>query len=107
MSNTDAQFGQTIGGITDKTYNDLSETASIMNSSDYKIRLVAEYVQTKIRYEKLHNMIVKYDANKLDFEPMCPIDLLRQQKRTMGQYLYSLEVRMLMEDIKRPVVEVS
>ena len=107
MSNTDAQFGQTIGGVTDKTYTDLSETVDLMSSPDYKIRLVAEYVQTKIRYEKLHNMIVKYDANKLEFEPMCPIDLLRQQKQTMGQYLYSLQVRMLMEDIKRPIVQVS
>lgn len=107
MSNTDAQFGQTIGGVTDKTYTDLSETVDLMSSPDYKIRLVAEYVQTKIRYEKLHNLIVKYDANKLDFEPMCPIDILRQQKQTMGQYLYSLQVRMLMEDIKRPVVLVQ
>ena len=100
-------FGQTIGGITDKTYNDLSETANIMNSSNYKVRLVAEYVQTKIRYEKLHNMIVKYDANKLDFEPMCPIDILRKQKSLMGEYLYLLDVRMLMEDVKRPVVLVQ
>ena len=107
MSITDTQFGQTIGGVTDKTYTDLSETVDLMSSPDYKIRLVAEYVQTKIRYEKLHNMIVKYDANKLEFEPMCPIDLLRQQKQTMGQYLYSLQVRMLMEDIKRPIVQVS
>lgn len=84
MGNDDVSFGQTIGGITDKTYNDLSETVNIMNSSDYKVRLVAEYVQTKIRYEKLHNLIVKYDANKLEFEPMCPIDILRQQKQTMG-----------------------
>lgn len=103
MSN-DISFGQTIGGVTDKTYTDLAETVDIMNSSDYRVRLVAEYVQTKIRYEKLHNLIVKYDANKLDFEPMCPIDILRQQKQTMGQYLYSLQVRMLMEDVKRPVV---
>lgn len=107
MNITDTQFGQTIGGVTDKTYTDLSETVEIMSSPDYKIRLVAEYVQTKIRYEKLHNIIVKYDANKLGFEPMCPIDLLRQQKQTMGQYLYSLQVRMIMEDIKRPIVQVS
>ena len=107
MSNTETQFGQAIGGVTDKTYTDLSETVDLMSSPDYKIRLVAEYVQTKIRYEKLHKMLVKYDANKLDFEPMCPIDLLRQQKQTMGQYLYSLQVRMVMEDIKCPVVQVS
>lgn len=107
MNITDVQFGQTIGVVTDRTYTDLSETVDLMSSTDYKIRLVAEYVQTKIRYEKLHNMIVKYDANKLDFEPMCPIDILRQQKHTMGQYLYSLQVRMVMEDIKCPVVQVS
>ena len=107
MSITDTQFGQTIGGVTDKTYTDLSDTVDLMSSPDYKIRLVAEYVQTKIRYQKLHNIIVQYDANKLNFEPMCPMDLLRQQKGTMGQYLYSLEVRMLMEDIKCPIVQVS
>lgn len=104
MDDSTLSFGQTVGGVTDKTYTDLSETVNIMNSSDYKVRLVAEYVQTKIRYEKLHNLIVKYDANKLDFDPMCPIDILRQQKQTMRQYLYSLEVRMFMEDVKRPVV---
>ena len=107
MNDFDTQFGQTIGGVTDKTYTDLSETVDLMSSPDYKIRLVAEYIQTKIRYEKLHDLIVKYDANKLDFEPMCPIDILRQQKQTMGQYLYSLQVRMVMEDIKRPIVQVS
>lgn len=107
MNITDVQSGQTIDGVTDRTYTDLSETVDLMSSTDYKIRLVAEYVQTKIRYEKLHNMIVKYDANKLDFEPMCPIDILRQQKQTMGQYLYSLQVRMVMEDIKCPFVQVS
>ena len=107
MNITDVQSGHTIVGVTDRTYTDLSETVDLMLSTDYKIRLVAEYVQTKIRYEKLHNMIVKYDANKLDFEPMCPIDILRQQKQTMGQYLYSLQVRMVMEDIKRPFVQVS
>lgn len=103
MSNG-VSIGQVIGGITDKTYDDLSETVNIMNSSDYKVRLVAEYVQTKIRYQKLHNMLVKYDANKLDFEPMCPIELLRQQMNIMGSYLYTLETRMVMEDVKRPVV---
>ena len=107
MSKNDVSFGQTIGEVTDKTYTNLSETVDIMNSSDYKVRFVAEYVQTKIRYEKLHSMLVKYDANKLDFEPVCPIDILRQQKQTMGQYLYSLQVRMVMEDIKCPVVQVS
>lgn len=107
MSNNDVSFGQTIGEITDKTYTNLSETVDIMNSPDYKVRLVAEYAQTKIRYQKLHNMLVKYDANKLDFEPTCPVELLRKQKMVMGSYLYTLETRMEMEDVNRPVVQVS
>lgn len=75
------------------------DTAAMMGSSDYKERLKAEYQQTKIRYGKLHRMIVKHDAGTLDFEPACPIDLLRRQKSHMGQYLYCLEVRAEIEGI--------
>lgn len=80
--------------------NDLKETVTLMQSDDYKERFKAEYYQTKIRYTKLHNMIVKYDANKLDFTPTCNIDLLRTQKSAMGQYLYCLEVRAAIEEIE-------
>lgn len=52
---------------------DLSSTVKLMESNDYKDRFLAEYVQTKIRYEKLHKMIVKYEAGKLDFTPNCPL----------------------------------
>lgn len=107
MNKNDMSFGQTVGEVTDTTYTNLSETVDIMNSPDYKVRLVAEYVQTNIRYQKLHNMLVKYDANKLDFEPTCPVELLRKQKTVMGSYLYTLETRMEMEDVNRPVVQVS
>lgn len=68
--------------------------------SDYKERLVDEYQQTKSRYEKLHRMIVKYEAGTLDFIPDCPIDLLKAQKKAMGMYLYILEVRAEIENIK-------
>lgn len=80
--------------------NDLKETVALMQSDDYKERFKAEYYQTKIRYTKLHNMLVKYDANKLDFTPTCDIDLLRKQKTAMGQYLYCLEVRAVIEEIE-------
>lgn len=60
---------------------------------DYIIRMVKEYQELKGKYNKLHKMIVKYDANTLGFEPKCPIDLLRKQKATMGQYLNILEIR--------------
>ena len=44
-------------------------------------------------------MLVKYDAGKLDFTPTCPIDLLRKQASVMGEYLYILETRAVIENI--------
>ena len=78
---------------------ELKNTVELMNSADYKERFKAEYCQTKIRYDKLHKMIVKYEAGNLDFEPTCPIDLLKRQAGAMGQYLYCLEVRAEIEKI--------
>ena len=66
---------------------------------DYKLRMVKEYKELKDKYDKLHAMLVKYDAGKLDFTPTCPIDLLRKQASVMGQYLYILETRAVIEDI--------
>ena len=78
---------------------ELKDTIELMNSSDYKDRFKAEYWQTKIRYEKLHRMIVKYDAGTLGFEPTCDIELLKEQASFMGRYLYCLEMRAEIEDI--------
>lgn len=41
---------------------ELRDTIEMMNSSDYKERFKAEYYQTKIRYNKLHAMTIKYEA---------------------------------------------
>lgn len=78
---------------------ELNETIEMMQSADYKERFIAEYQQTKIRYTKLHNMLVKADAGKLDFTPTCPLELLREQKAAMGKYLYCLEVRAQIENV--------
>lgn len=78
---------------------DLAETIELMSSSDYKDRFKAEYLQTKIRYERLHKMIVKYEAGTLDFSPDCTLELLKTQASAMGQYLYCLEVRAEIESI--------
>ena len=69
---------------------ELLDTVELMVSDDYKNRMKAEYLQTKIRYDKLHKMIVKYESNTLDFEPSCSLDLLKKQASAMGQYLYCL-----------------
>ena len=79
---------------------ELKNTVAMMNSADYKERFKAEYHQTKIRYDKLHRMLVKHDAGKLEFTPSCPINLLREQKAAMGQYLNCLEIRAEIESIE-------
>lgn len=78
---------------------ELKETIELMNSDDYKDRFKAEYLQTKIRYEKLHKMLVKKSAGTLEFETTCPERILMEQKRYMGEYLRCLEVRAEIEGI--------
>ena len=78
---------------------ELKHTSAWMESDDYRKRFLAEYHQTKIRYEKLHRMCVKYEAGTLDFTPKCPIGLLKEQKKYMGLYLNRLEVRAEIEGI--------
>lgn len=70
------------------------------NSSDYKDRCTAEYVQTKMRYDKLHRMIVKYEADTIDFKPQCPLYLLERQASAMNEYLHVLEIRAEIEGFK-------
>ena len=69
-------------------------------TKDYKSRFIKEYKELKERYEKLHNIIVKAEANTLDFELSCPLDLLKEQAKYMGMYLHILEVRAEIEKIE-------
>lgn len=84
---------------------ELKDTIEMMNSKDYKERFKAEYLQTKIRYNKLHIMIVKYEAGVLSFEPTCPIELFKNQAKYMGMYLYQLEIRAQLEGIELTNIE--
>lgn len=79
---------------------ELKDTIELMNSNDYEDRFKAEYYQTKIRYDKLHKMIIKYEANTLMFTPNCSIELLKEQKMYMGNYLRMLEIRSEIEGIE-------
>lgn len=76
----------------------IEDTVPYMTSTDYTVRMAAEYWQTKIRYEKLHRMLVSYDAGTLSFE-LTNVELLRDQAAAMGKYLYILEVRAEQEGI--------
>lgn len=78
---------------------ELRNTIEDMLSNDYKKRFKAEYNQVKIRYEKLHHMVIQYEAGTLPFPATCPLSLLKEQKRAMGEYLHALEVRAEIEKI--------
>lgn len=80
----------------------LEDTIELMKSDDYKERFVAEYLQTKIRYNNLHRMIVKMEAGTLEFTPDTSILILKNQKSFMGQYLNQLEIRAEIEGIPLP-----
>lgn len=79
---------------------ELKDTIQMMNSPDYKERFKAEYHQLKIRYDKLDDMTVKYEAGTLTFKPACSLELLKQQKMHMGFYLRSLKIRAEIEGIE-------
>lgn len=79
---------------------ELKDTIELMNSEDYKERFKAEYYQTKIRYDKLHKMLIKNEAGVLDFEITCPEDILRGQEYYMYNYLKYLEIRAEIEHIE-------
>ena len=83
-----------------KMINDMDEIAvsdpiihDLIISSDYKARFVGEYVELKIRYNKLHKMLIKHEAGTLGFEPTCDISILKDQGYHMGNYLKQVEIR--------------
>lgn len=78
---------------------ELKDTIEGMTSADYKERFKAEYQQVKIRYDKLDAMTVKYKAGTLPFTPNCSLDLLKEQKKHMGNYIRCLKIRAEIEGI--------
>lgn len=85
---------------------ELRKTIVLMNSNDYKERFIAEYLQTKIRYNKLDDMTVKYEAGTLNFTPTCSLELLKEQKKHMGNYIRCLKIRAEIEGIDLNEVKV-
>ena len=91
-----------------KPYNELEATVQLMLSDDYKARFVAEYRQTKYRYERLKAFCNRIEAARMTperdeiEEPKhdCPLELLRGQQRAMGEYLHTLEIRAVIEQIE-------
>ena len=95
---------------------ELKSTEMLMNSADYRERLIAEYWQTKIRYEKLKDFNTRIEAAQATDRCLpvgvvdnskrvempkhdCPEYLLIEQQRVMGEYLHILEIRAVIEGI--------
>lgn len=72
---------------------ELKDTVNLMLSSDFKDRLVGEYLQVKIRLNSLEAFIKKAQAGDLSFDLNCPIDLLIKQREIMRAYVSVLEER--------------
>ena len=83
----------------------LNETTEMMNSTDYKERFRAEYLQLKIRMEGLSAMLKKYEAGELNFTPSCSKEILRGQLINMGAYKNSLIERAGIENIDLEVTK--
>ena len=89
---------------------DLKDTAPLMQSEDYRERFVAEYWQTRIRYDKLRkfNRRIEAAVRTMHSDPSvkvdmpthaCPDILLLDQEETMLRYLNLLEQRAVIERI--------
>lgn len=88
----------------------LADTVEDMNSSDYKKRFLAEYVQLCVRIKKLKAFVgkIKYAKYAGVEEPKhdCPLDLLERQLMTMMLYRMILELRAeKYEDITLPHID--
>ena len=74
------------------------DTAPLMVSDDYKERFKAEYYQTKIRHDRLEEMVNNWDD--LDFVPTCEKSVYVNQIKAMELYLDILLFRAGKEDVK-------
>jgi len=83
---------------------ELKETVELMTSADWKDRFIAEYLQTKIRYEKLHKLIVRREVGMHDFNTPIPLCSWMDQAEYMGKYLHELEKQAVLHGIELPSV---
>jgi len=80
--------------------DELKDTVVLMQSENYKERFKAEYYQVVIRFEKLKNMLEKWDNGTLEFTPTCPKAAYNFQIKAMADYIASLEVRASIEGVE-------
>ena len=77
----------------------LNDTVAMMNSSDFKDRMRAEYHQLVTRADGLDSMLKKYKEGKLTFTPKCESELLQEQLVYMRPFQRLLECRAEIEGV--------
>ena len=77
----------------------LKDTIEMMESAGYKERFKAEFYQLLIRLDSLTSMIIKWENNKLDFDPKCSKETLENQVIFMKGYINILRFRAQIEEI--------
>lgn len=77
----------------------LKKTIGMMCSDDYRERFKAEYFQVDVRYQKLKEMVEKWDVGELNFTPTCPRSIYDMQLAAMLDYIAVLEARAAIEHI--------
>lgn len=81
---------------------ELLDTVEMMCSTDYKDRFRAEYMQLKIRHDKLRAITNKWDhggIEELGFTPTCPREIYEYQLKHMRDYMDVLEYRAKLEGV--------
>ena len=80
---------------------ELKDTIEMMQSVDYKERFKAEYYQVVIRYQKLKEILEKWDKGELKFNPICPRSTYNMQMKAITDYMAVLEAcrKMAREDV--------
>ena len=86
---------------------ELKDTVDLMLSCNYKDRLLAEYMQAKIRAEGLNKFIREYAQGNLGFNPDCDMALLQDQLRVMVSYILTLQNRIKAEHVDLTISTIS
>lgn len=95
-----AKYMNGASGLAEETEKVCSELQAMENPDCWQERMQREYRETKDRHERLHWMVTKYEAGVLEYTPKCSIELLKQQKKHMGECLHDLEVGAFVEGVE-------
>lgn len=70
----------------------------------YKDRFISEYIQIKIRYEELYDIIMSTRLGNCEYSINCDITILEEQLKIMNKYLDILRERAEIEKIRLPKI---